>query len=760
MVDHSRIRSGYDLELQLSSTFFFQALMAMVESGDLPETVPMGSGTTRIGPPIAVRIGFPRHDVPAEETWDLEVDFDTDLLGRVTLNIALDTELQHNHHIYDNLITGVSLNIRYVSTTAGLTAEMEADLSKVINQKLRNILPGEFQAVETRKLRANTDCQACMAFMINMNIKIGETHKVEHINAMPVVRILPPERTIEPIDRGNADDAVPFLQHHEHIGIGCPQQIFERLGRDILHGFYEKKPNGAFHRPVKDGDTTIGQFKSVSVGPQYQPVVPGQPITAVGNCMVISTKLVTTDPVDIDVKQVTTLTLNTNTEDEVTLDVNVGKPKADTDFWEGLLVIGLIVIGATIAWLSLGSGLLIGGYIGALVSATPLYALRSIVADHEREGRKRAQKEIDKQSGLTTLLTAIPSRVDIVEHRDSPFHNHYYQVRTRFNDILIDQSGISLSGSVETSEDDRTVKKTLLASRTRNDEPNGELQFLEIDVPDYDEIRAIDNFRRLDAAHYPSVFAITTDEAEQLSQEQLIELLRLKVVGQRPSGSRIAELLFDDGAALKPAEAAQLQDRGVLRVYGVQLVKPRGKSPYYRTDPDTRRSNNLNAKPVFRSFRAVRIAQRYEELMLQLEKIFKRTDDAVWRSNTLVISGLTIPALAYHTLSGLVLFTSWIEKIGEGTPPNPTLEQRELAKMFQTDNPQQFPRDEGEQRIPGILPGLTERLMQLNDHAMNKRSHGILGVPNVKNYEFSQAQLDWFEERIDELEHKIKELER
>ena len=63
--------------------------------------------------------------------------------------------------------------------------------------------------------------------------------------------------------------------------------------------------------------------------------------------------------------------------------------------------------------------------------------------------------------------------------------------------------------------------------------------------------------------------------------------------------STITDIKFSTGVSLSVQQAVALQQRGVVLVAGCQLIRPRGRAPYFRDTPDRDPSNNLEVLPNF-----------------------------------------------------------------------------------------------------------------------------------------------------------------
>lgn len=686
MIDHDRIKSGFDCEVLLGAEFFRMAIHALFDSGQLESSHQIGAGgmTIQVDRPTAAEIVF---DAPEGITVgedgnpgeisgpaDLLVTFPTRFLQvdgaqkETQLRLFLAVQFQEHENSVTNLVNRFDMEVTYAGMhqenwdwlednyTIILPVAMDNELHENIQVKLdNNILLADIQKVAIRKLPAEPGFQPCYAVYVNLPLKLGPT--IEYTPTEPgalvpfVATVLPPEPDDQPVDRGDADLGLNFLPPDLHLALGLPKEIYSRLSTNQMHTFTQEYSPGEWARPVKDaGGNIIGNHKKFKLEPGFYPVdlsFPKYPA-------LWATSTTRIEGYDVETKIY--LIFKTDDNGELLLDVDVRKPEADTSFLDlGILFLGTL-LGVCLAPVT--GGLSLGG--GLLLSGAAIGALHAVKDSYEEEGQETLEGMVEgNRDSLLAFLTAIPSRPTIVALRTDPFYRRHFQVVTHFQDITLRSSGISLAGTVHPGSQDIPVENIQLVGRERLEEPVGELKSLIFKVPQPDEIINPDNWNRPDPRK-PSWFALSPAEAVQrfkgrpLKQRHLLRPERVRV-----RSGQITEIGFDTGVALAPFEAGDLQEKQLLYVLDVRLVKPRRGRPYYRSLPDRYPENNLSNRPPYNCALALQLAREFADFNQEVIRFANDVSEYFWGWKP-EDQGKSVGIIACHAISTYPLMKEMI----------------------------------------------------------------------------------------------------
>ncbi len=656
MIEHARIKSGFDCEVLLGAEFFRMAIHTLFDSGQLESSHQIGERgmVIQVDRPTAAEIVFDASEGitigedgnPGEISGpaDLLVTFPTRFLQAdggqkdTQLRLFLAVHIQEHESSVTHLMNRFDLEVTYAGMhqenwdwlednyTIILPVAMDKELHENIQVKLdNNILLADIQKVAIRKLPAEPGFQPCYAVYVNLPLKLGPT--TEFIPTEPgalvpfVTVVLPPEPDDQPVDRGDAALGLNFLPPDLHLALGMPKEIYSRLSTNQMHTFTQEYSPGEWARPVKDAEgNIIGNHKKFKLEPSFYPIdlsFPKYPALRATS---------TTRIEGYDVETKIYLIFKTDDNGELLLDVDVRKPEADTSFLDvGLLFLGTL-LGVCLAPVT--GGLSIGG--GLLLSGAAIGALHAVKDSYEEEGQKTLEGMVEgNRDSLLAFLTAIPSRPTIVALRTDPFYRRHFQVVTHFQDITLRSSGISLAGTVHPGSQDIPLENIQLVGRERLEEPVGELKSLIFQVPQADEIINPDNWSRPDPRK-PSWFALPPAEAVRRFKGRPLKQHYLRPERVRVRSGQITEIAFDTGLALAPFEAGDLQEKQLLHVLDVQLVKSWKCKPYYRSLPDRYPQNNLSKRPPYNCALALQLGREFADFNQEVIRFANDVTEDFW----------------------------------------------------------------------------------------------------------------------------------
>jgi hypothetical protein len=229
------------------------------------------------------------------------------------------------------------------------------------------------------------------------------------------------------------------------------------------------------------------------------------------------------------------------------------------------------------------------------------------------------------------------------------------------------------------------------------------------EVPAVEEVEEVERFERPDPDRHPAWFALAPSEAiERVRNGQLQPSLLLKPLYVRKRRGRIAEFFFDSWSALAPHEAGELQRGRVLRLRGADLIRPRGRRPYYRSRADQRQSNNLSNLPRYTCFRSRLLGEWVLNAQRQFSYLSDGSEDAHWQAES-EIPEQTALEIACHLANAYGLMRDWVQAVGwRGVLPSTTWSDFDNAGFAPGDLPQALSRED-------VLDDMTELARQLAD---------------------------------------------
>lgn len=220
-----------------------------------------------------------------------------------------------------------------------------------------------------------------------------------------------------------------------------------------------------------------------------------------------------------------------------------------------------------------------GAFVGiGVVGGIVVYEL--VENSREDEGEEKAKSRTDE---ITKLFEAIPRAVDVGTSRSDPFYELVHWVAHRYREANVNADGMSYAATPDVVASPRPVAVELV------DKTRGE---------------GAGSFAGLTGLVYRIIDLGVTQELPMAEVLRRILAGELAKVMLQPSAVRrkntiITELKFTSGVSFSVSEAIALQQRGVIAVVGCQLIRPRGKRPYFRDAPDADPSNNLESLPRF-----------------------------------------------------------------------------------------------------------------------------------------------------------------
>lgn len=554
MIDHSRIRTGFDLEILLGADYFLTVLGGAYDAGEIPSEIVIDDDSSLpVLRPTAVRI------LPEGEAADIEVTVPVILVDQTNVTLGMGVTIAANkitldYRYMDETTRGLIAFFGLITGKPDLLVQVEADLTENLNQDVPlDLVSGDVAEMQVKKVSADGDFQAAYGLYLNLDLKIAAQSG-------------PPEEDFIP--RGNLDTAISFLPGSRAFAVGVGLPTFPRLANNLWHDLGEEQDNGSITHPVKDGNNTVGAYKSVTI-------VPG---LAGSLRITIKSEIFIDVWPDADVTAVFTFTPRTN-DGILSVDIELVEFDADTGLLGDLL--GFLIGGALGALIGLFFGP-VGVAVGASIGAGAGIATVEI---GEAVAEGAFSDEVEEQAdeaGVASMFSAFPVRKRLFSDTRDPFFIRHYEVVNLFDETDVDLLGMSFGGSAVMETVNEPVDTTIV-DKTRGS--------------------SAASWNGLEALTYrlESLGDVSMPISEVLRRIPLEQLqrVRLRPTNVRREETIVTDILFDSGVDLHVAETVALQDRGVLVLLGYQLIHPRNANPYYRAWADQRLDNNFESLPDF-----------------------------------------------------------------------------------------------------------------------------------------------------------------
>jgi hypothetical protein len=558
MVDHKRIKTGYDLELLFGSAYFLNLIRGAYKAGEIPDRIDMpGSGPLFIGQPSQAFILS--EDTEADLQVAMPYGLREDALNAeadIFVSIAIERDgIAIRYRRLDENTRQLIIGIGQAIGRPNLLQEVEDSLRRSLGRKVPiELLSSQVAELETRKVPQQGEYQDAYGVYVNLNIKVAPQPG-------------PPEK--EYTKRGDLSKAVSFLPKNRALAVGIAKETFTRFANSQWHAFAVFDPQGNVSHPFKLNGNEMGEHISVAVEPRKDTIratsklwsrVPGVNL----NADVTSV---------LDIKPVVK-------EGVVEFDTELVQLDLDTGAWGDFLggFFGALLGGLIGALTGNPIGFVVGMGIGAGSGIATIE-----IAEAVMEGELGGQVEEGvKRAGITSVLSAFPVRLEVfVDERDPFFDRHYILVHY-FREVDVDEIGMSMTADATWDP---------------------------YNVTEYVTIVGVN--RGVEAGNVAGVTAIwyyveghgiiELPMKEILKRIQNRELIQADI---EPSGIHrkktvIKEIMLKSSAVFRVPELMALHKERVLAMPGFQFIYPKHIAPYIRHAPDGKLENNLEWLPRF-----------------------------------------------------------------------------------------------------------------------------------------------------------------
>lgn len=567
MIDTTRIRTGFDVEVNLGAGWILVALRALNETGRLLADAPSPFDED-------ATLSIDSVEITPDGPRDIEVGATID---GIPVTILATLSLQEGDD-------GTEL---VVDTTIPNTDPIVVPFDALADLAEPPVLV---------KLDGDDGIDPSFAVLANLDLRASP----QSGDPLPEDQHVP---------RGEPLLAQSFLPEGSDITIGVGRDTFPRFANDVWHT--QLRVEDGSH-PLPDEQDKRGEWKVVRMEPRSK----GFRLTMLG-----------TVPIDLfpDGKVTVTVDLTPRIENgalafdfDIDTDVDTGLLG---DLWSAVLggFVGLILGAFT-------GGILITAGTGAILAVVALEVTEVIVNGKVRK-QVRARLEDEPLGSVLSCsddeviveaippddddgvalgpLDAIPRSILIDESNPDPVHTRFVLVTTTYTDFAIDGSGFAALGTASGTERFVPRRASLVRKETGD---NGERLVYETLDPDDEEPATIevdvDLAEAIDRAtegglNPPLRLYPLPAEADQTLVDGKIPSVCLRATNVRRARTVVTDIRFDTGLELTVPEAVALQDAGAIVVAGTQLIHPRNSRPYFRSFPDGTTENNFENLPPF-----------------------------------------------------------------------------------------------------------------------------------------------------------------
>lgn len=572
MIDTTRIRTGFDVELNLGTGWFQTTLQALADAGRLfPQDAP---------PPFE-----PDAEVTIESV-DILLDGEQDLSFEATIAGAAHTVL-------------ASLSID--EGDEGTELRMDTDIPGVSTTVPFDAVDDVAGVPTLVKVAGGGGFDAAFAVLANLDIRASP----QSAEPLPGGEHLP---------RGEVGLAQSFLPTGRDLAVGIGSDSFPRFANDVWHGALRAEDG---KHPLPNEEDPKGSWTAVRLHPQE-----GR----------FRLTLLGTVPIDFFPDGTVTVTVDLEPRIDgggLAFDLSI-----DTDIDTGLLGDLFAALIGGLTGLIVGAftgGVLLGPATGAILGVIALEVAEVIIDDKVRKLVRASLREEphtavlacdddviveavphpDEPSGIALgPLTAMPRSIVVGRFRPDLLHTKFVLVTTDFAEITCNGSGFAAAGAAHATERFVPRRASLLRREVVTCEEGDERVELVYGTADPEAEQGAEVEVRL-------AFDEVVERAERGALTPPLELRfmladadvtlldsRVPSVCLRPTNVRrreavVTDIRFSTGLELTVPEAVRLQDAGALILQNLQLIHPRNTNPYYRSFADGNIENNFENLPSY-----------------------------------------------------------------------------------------------------------------------------------------------------------------
>ena len=560
MIDHTRISTGFDIEILLGAGYFLTVFEGTFDAGKIPDRIPTDDegGFISIGRPNFVRILPDGSLNPQGVSADIEVVIPARLVDWIDVTIGMGVTIETDqvkleYRYIDETTKGLIAFFGLITSQPDLLAEVESQLIQNLNQSVPMDFTGNDVAeMKVKKITEEGEFQTVYGLYLNLNLIVAPQNQ-------------PAEDDF--IARGDMDLARTFLPEDRTFAVGIGRETFGRMANNMWHNFGVVNDNGTINHPLMDEDKKVGEYRSVSI----------EPVSGSLKVTVKSVFFIDNWP-DADVTSSFLFTPRVE-NGSLLYDIELTEFDADTgllgDFL-GFLLGGLLgaIIGAFFGPIGIAVGAAIGG-VGGIATIE--------ITEAVMEGQFSDQAEEEaKEADVASAFSAFPVRKRLFTDDRDPFYHRHFEIVSKFDEANVNNLGMSLAGHAIMEPVNEPVD-TMIVNKKRGssaDSWNGLVSL---------------------TYHLDSIGDAVMPISEVLRRIPLkqIQRVHMKPVAIRRKETIVTDIKYDSDVDFHVFETVALQDNGALVLMKFMLIHPKNSNPYYRAWADKRIENNFESLPKF-----------------------------------------------------------------------------------------------------------------------------------------------------------------
>ncbi len=558
MVDHTRIATGYDVELLLGGDYFLTIFQGAYDAGLIEPVVETEDKPVDTGDPEVVRSEHYLIAVNKPSALTILGD-EPEADMEITIPISATQIVTENGVVTpgEPLTADLVLRLEVEFTETALVVAYHS--LNPITQAVFEALAGVEQVAAIEVLLAEKLNQqfplslALDGVVMELPIKVRGTGGFQDVYGvylnLPDIKIAPQSGPAESefMARGDVNAAASFLPSGQAIAIGISRTTFNRLANNLWHTeLTVAAADGTISHPVMDGDEVIGRYESVEIKPIAEGVV----------AVTINSRIFLRFWPDATITAVFHLQSRIE-NNRPRFDLNLVDFNVDTGLKGDLLAF------------------LLGAELGVI-----LLELFEFIAQKRNDDEAEAEGE---KADVSAMFAAIPLSLHLFDDTRDPLFAREYYILNQFDGVQIDSNGMSFVGQAAIASLNRTLPVSLVGRERGNGDGS------------WNGLRSLTYRLENDQ----DITLTLPEVMTRIARKELRSHLRLHPTHIRRKKGVVKEMLFDTGVDFLVAEVANLQMNAIAGVRGYQFIHPREGNPYFRAPADRSKANNLESLPLF-----------------------------------------------------------------------------------------------------------------------------------------------------------------
>lgn len=516
MVDNSRIKTEYDIEILLGSNYFENIFNIMYDAGEIPHEIEINDNVSlQLGQPSsfqlheATRAGYAVIGLPIV----LEVNGVPPISHDATISFFITITSSSIGFKYDLIDPATVQLIRNVEATLGqpgLLASVQNHLNQAINREIKfDLMRDEITIIkfDVFFVKGNDEYQDALGIYIN--IRFSPTLGFQFY--------------------GHLSRRTSFLPHNRSFAIGIGKKTFDRFESLFWHNLPEERhpDSGDYIKPIKDGDDIVGEIESLKVTLHESPIF--SPLEQ--------------DYIKIKVKGVYWIPFFPDADINIILHII---PSVQN---------GIITSESKIHSFDIDTGLFADflAYIIVGIFGTPIGGIVAVclLEDQESAYERKYHDSVPIDPGsLDSAFAAFPYKIEWDSPDDiDPFYSIHYSLINHVMDLKVDKNGLSYTGNGLIGYEYVPDNTVTIIDKTRGSGPQSWNGLLSLTYK---------------TGSFGDIILPIQEILQRLSNHQLAQV-DLRITHIHRVDTVVVDVRFNTGLELHVSESTALQDERALR---------------------------------------------------------------------------------------------------------------------------------------------------------------------------------------------------